>query len=191
MKNGTNVKEKIINVTTELIQQGSGNIADITTREIAQRANVGVGLINYHFQSKDNLITICVQRIIKQVVIGFSPDAKAYQGDKERLTDWAARVFGFLFENPAISRISILGDLFDYSMDSNSVRTQKGFGLAMKKEVGESDKRMLSFILTSAMQTAFLSSKASVELLGYDFNEPSDRKAFITRLVAVLFDGIQ
>ena len=189
MKSQINVKEHIINVTTQLIQQSSGNIADITTREIAHRADVGVGLINYHFQSKDNLITICVQRIIRQVVQSFSPGENEYQSDKERLTDWATRVFDFLFENPAISRLSILGDMYDYTLDSNSVRTQKGFLYALK-DVRESDKDMLSFILTSVMQIAFLSSKTSRELIGFDFNEHSERNAFITRLVAVLFTGI-
>jgi AcrR family transcriptional regulator len=189
MKNQINIKEHIIHVTTQLIQQSSGNIAEITTREIAREANVGVGLINYHFQSKDNLITICVQRIIREVVQSFSPMEKEYQSDKERLTDWAIRVFDFLFENPAISRLSILGDMYDYTLDSNSVRTQKGFLYALK-DVKESDKNILSFILTSVMQITFLSSKTNRELIGYNLNEPSERSAFITRLVAALFDGI-
>lgn len=189
MKNQTSGKEHIIQVTTELIQQSSGNIAEITTREIAQKAGVGIGLINYHFQSKENLIMICVQRIIRQVVQSFSPEEKEYQSDKERLTDWAIRVFDFLFEHPAISRLSILGDMYDYTLDSNSVRTQKGFLYALK-DVRERDKNLLSFILTSVMQTAFLSSKTSVELIGFDFNERVERNAFITRLVDVLFIGI-
>ena len=189
MKNQINVKEHIISVTTELIQQSNGNITDITTRDIASKANVGVGLINYHFQSKDNLITICVQRIIREVVQSFSPEGKEYKSDKDRLTDWATRVFDFLFENPAISRLSILGDMYDYTLDSNSVRTQKGFLYALK-DVKENDKNMLSFILTTVMQTAFLSSKSSKELIGYDFNERSERNEFIARVVSTLFVGI-
>lgn len=189
MKKQVNVKEDIIQVTTELIQQSSGNIADITTREIAQKAKVGVGLINYHFQSKDNLVTICVQRMIKQVVQSFSPMEQEYKNDQERLTDWAIRVYDFLFDQPAISRLSILGDMYDYTLESNSVRTQKGFSFALK-DMSERDKSMLTFLLTSVMQTAFLSSKTSKELIGFDFSVRSERNAFITRLVAVLFTGI-
>ncbi len=189
MKKQVNVKEDIIQVTTELIQQSSGNIADITTREIAQKAKVGVGLINYHFQSKDNLVTICIQRMIKQVVQSFSPVEKEYQNDQERLTDWAIRVFDFLFDQPAISRLSILGDMYDYTLESNSVRTQKGFSYALK-DMNERDKSMLTFLLTSVMQTAFLGSKTSKELIGFDFSVRSERSAFITKLVAVLFTGI-
>jgi len=190
MKKSQNVKENIIEVTTELIRQSDGDINDITIRAIAEKANVGTGLINYHFQSKENLITLCVQRIIGNVVMEFSPEDRHYQNDRERLTDWAIQVFDFLFENKAISRISILGDLSDYSVDSNSVKTQRGFMFAIHN-VKDVDKNMFSFILTSVMQTAFLSGNVGVELLGYDFSDRSDRNAFITRLVSVIFDGIR
>ncbi len=190
MKNSSNVKEQIIQATTELIQTSNGNIADITTRAIAEKACVGIGLINYHFQTKDNLITICVQRIIKQVISSFS-NGKDYQGDRERLTDWAIHVFNFLFDNASISRISIIGDLLDYTIDTNSVKTQKGFMHALQDDVPDFNKNMLSFILTASMQTAFLGSTITPELLGYDFNNQSDREAFITKLVAFLFDGIK
>ncbi|MGO1033510.1 TetR/AcrR family transcriptional regulator, partial [Clostridioides difficile] len=33
------------------------DIEEITVRKIAERANVGVGLINYHFKTKDNLLS--------------------------------------------------------------------------------------------------------------------------------------
>ena len=190
MKKTSNIKENIIEVTTELIRQSDGDINDITIRMIAEKANVGTGLINYHFQSKENLITLCVQRIIGNVVMKFSPLDRHYQNDRERLTDWAIQVFDFLFDNKAISRISILGDLSDYSVDSNSVKTQRGFMLAMRN-VNDVDKNMLSFVLTSVMQTAFLSENVGVELLGYDFSDRSSRNVFITRLVSVIFDGIR
>lgn len=96
-----NVKEVIIHATTELIRESDGNITKITSRKIAGRAEVGLGLINYHFGSKENLITICVQRIINNVVMCFSPDKKNYDEkdsltDKERLADWAKQVYDFL-----------------------------------------------------------------------------------------------
>lgn len=191
MKNSSDIKEAIIDAATELIQQSSGNITEITTRAIAGKANVGIGLINYHFQSKDNLITICVQRIIQQVIQSFSLEGKTYSDDKERLTDCAVQVFDFLLKNPAISRISILGDLWDYRSDCNSVKTQKGFMFALDNKMPEADKKMLSFILTAAMQTAFLSRQITKELLGYDLDHASDRTAFITELVKTLFDGFK
>jgi len=187
MKNMNDVKENIISVTTELIEQSNGNIKNITARAIAEKAGVGLGLINYHFGSKDNLVATCVQRIIGKVIMGFSTE-KEYANDKERVTAWAIYVFDFLFEHPAISRISILGDLQNYTIKCNSVYSQKGFMLALTKDIEDKDKPLLSFILTAAMQTAFLSGTAAKELLGYDFMKQTDRIAFIKKLVTTIFD---
>lgn len=188
MSRSTDVKERIIEVTTDLIEKNAGETKNITARLIANQAGVGLGLINYHFGGKENLITECVQRIIGEVVNGFHFQ-REFDTDKERLTAWAVYVFDFLFQRPAISRISILGDLEKYNADCNSVLTQRGFSLALKNNVDEGDKAIAAFVLTAAMQTAFLGSGAAKEILGYDFTKPEDRKAFIEKLAGILFDG--
>lgn len=188
MDNTVNVKNRIIEVTTELIEQHNGSVKDITSRMIAAKADVGLGLINYHFGSKENLITECVQRIIKKVVTGFQM-TKQYETDKERLTACAVYVFDFLFEHSAISRVSILGDLQNYTENCNSVLTQQGFSLSLKNSISNEDKSMLVFILTAAMQAAFLGNGIIRQLLGYDFAKAGDRAAYIGKLVDILFAG--
>lgn len=188
MKDTTAVKEKIINVTTELIEKNNGDVNAITARKIAERSGVALGTINYHFESKNNLITICVQRIIEKVIAG-SNTAIKFDSDKARLTAWATYVFNFLFEHPAISKISILDDMRHYSDACNSVQTQRGFILALTSDIDVKDKPLVSFILTSAIQTAFLDGDAIKSILGYDFTKPSDRAEYIKKLVNVLFDG--
>lgn len=187
MKGTTDIKENIIKATTELIEHSDGGIRTITARGIAEKASIGLGLINYHFGSKDNLITICVQRIISNVINRFDVK-KAYKTDKERLTAWAVYVFEFLFENPAISRISILCDIQNYTADCNSVYTQKGFMLALINDVSDRDKPILVFVLTAAMQMAFLGSETAKQLLGYDFTKSEDRAAYINKLIDILFE---
>ena len=94
MNKNVNVKNRIIEVTTELIEQYDGDVKSITARMIAEKAGIGLGLINYHFGSKEKLITECVQRIIGKVVQEFHM-TKQYETDKERLTACAAYVFNF------------------------------------------------------------------------------------------------
>ncbi len=188
MDRNANVKNRIIEVTIELIEQYNGNLKDITARMIAAKANVGLGLINYHFGSKEKLITECVQRIIGKIVTEFQM-TKQYETDKERLTTCASCVFDFLFEHSAISRVSILGDLQNYTNNCNSVLTQQGFSLSFKNDISHEDKSMFVFILTAAMQTAFLGSETVKQLLGYDFTKTEDRTAYIGKLVAILFEG--
>lgn len=195
MKETNNVKEIIIRTATELIQEYNGNVAKITLRKISERANVGLGLINYHFGSKEQLITICVQRIINNVVTCFSPSKKEYNkepkvADKERLADWAKQVYDFLFNNQAISSISILGDMQNYQLDSNSVYTQEGFSLAIKNDMEDRIRKLLIFVLTSTMQVAFLSRDVSEEMLGYNLKIKEERDAYIDSLVGLLFTGV-
>ena len=66
MKDASRVKENIIRATTELIEQSSGRIHEITSRKIAQQAGVGLGLINYHFGSKENLFQAIVSDFLAQ-----------------------------------------------------------------------------------------------------------------------------
>lgn len=195
MKVKINLKEAIICATTELIQECNGDVNKITLRKISERAGVGLGLINYHFGSKEQLIVLCVQRIINNAVMCFSPDKKNYSGkdgleDKERLEDWAKQVYDFLFDNYAISSISILGDMQNYQVKSNSVYTQKGFLMAIQNELGEEKKRLVTFMLTSAMQVAFLSGDASKEILGYNLRNKCERDQFVESLVELLFIGV-
>lgn len=188
MKPRGNVREHIVAVTTELIERQNGDTKNITARMIAEQAEIGLGLINYHFGSKDALITECVQRIIGNVVAGFHMEQE-FETDRERLTAWAASVFDFLFEHPAVSRISILGDFQNYTENCNSVRTQRGFMRSLQQDGSDSEKSMLVFVLTAAMQTAFLGSKTVKRILGCDFTKPEDRAAYIKKLVDILFEG--
>lgn len=188
MDKSTDVKNHIIEVTTVLIEQYNGNINEITARMIAGKAGVGLGLINYHFGSKEQLITECVQRIIGRVVSEFRME-KQYETDKERLRACAVSVFDFLFEHPAVSRVSILGDWQNYTENCNSVLTQQGFQRFLEKGMSEENKSMSAFILTAAMQAAFLGGETMKQLLGYDFAKAGDRAAYIGKLVDILFEG--
>lgn len=190
MAKSKGVKEHIIEVTTDLILKYDGDTDRITARMIAGKADIALGLINYHFGSKENLITECVQRIIGKVVSSFQM-TQTYETDKERLTAWAVSVFNFLFTHSAMSHISILGDLQAYTPRCNSVLTQRGFLFALKNDVADDDRAILAFTLLSAMQTAFLGGSTAGMLLGFDLSTPDGRAAYITKLVNMLFEGAQ
>lgn len=189
MDKNEGVKNRIVEVTTELIEQYNGNLNSVTTRMIAEEAGIGLGLINYHFGSKETLINECVQRIIRKVVANFQMTGN-YETDKERLTVCATHVFNFLFKHFAICRISILDDLQNYTENCNSVLTQQGFLLSLKNDILNQNKPMIAFILTAAMQMAFLGNETVKKILGYDFTKTEDRAAYIKKLVDILFEGM-
>lgn len=190
---GDNEKSKnhIIEVTTELLKEYNGDTKRITSRLIAERAGIGLGSVNYFFGSKENLITECIQRTINKMLAGFVPEIKDFTkadglSDKARLISWASQTFDFLFENQAIAGRSILSDMQNYSADSNSVYTQRGFAFAIRSKQKEETKKLLVFLLVSAMQVAFLAKDITKEILGYDLYSKPERDLFISDTVTML-----
>lgn len=190
---GDNEKSKnhIIEVTTELLKEYNGDTKRITSRLIAERAGIGLGSINYFFGSKEKLITECIQRTINKMLAGFTPEITDFTkadglSDKVRLISWASQTFDFLFENQAIASRSILSDMQNYSADSNSVYTQRGFAFAIRSKQKEETKRLLVFLLVSAMQVAFLAKDITKEILGYDLYSKPERDLFISDTVTML-----
>ena len=192
MKNTKDVKERIIKATTELIEENKGKTDSITARKIAERAGVALGLINYHFESKDNLIALCTQRIINGIIMCFVPDDDGIVvlTEKEQIAERAKKVLDFMFKYPAICSISVLEDMSSYRLRSNSVAVQKGFSLAIgKKSMDEDTKRLLVFMLTSSIQAAFMTGEVSKDVLGYDLSVKAERDACAERMAGLLFEG--
>lgn len=186
-----NQKEKIIEVTTKLIIESKGDLSLVTARKIAEKADASLGLINYHFENKDKLITECVQRIIYKEIRAFVPkdtvySDDVYEADRQRLTFWAKQVFEFFYGNKSISKVSILGDLQNNMPKSNLVDMQRGLLLALTADVDNQKKNMLVFSLTSIMEAAFLQESAVSERLGYELSKPNERERFIEDTI----DGI-
>lgn len=160
----------------------------ITTRSIAERAGVGIGLINYHFRTKENLVELCVQQIIENVITEFRPAAGRDLDNVELLAGVAKSVADFLAENPAVAQISILGDYKSPKLLDNTMKTVRGFGASLKGyDLAEKDKTVLLFALTSVIQAMFLRRNMSGELFGYDFREKSQRDAWIDLIVRRIF----
>lgn len=189
VENHSDIKERIIRTTISLIENSDGLVENITMREIAREAGVAVGLINYHFLSKQNLIEACVQRIISQVMATFSPDKspedKGERADADGLgiASFTKSVFSFLIKHPEISKISMLGDLSHPDTGSNSSVSYRAIFKAMPEIEAEHMRKIKAFILLSTIQSAFLNRQISTELLGFDLRLKDDYSRFF-RLVA-------
>ncbi len=193
MTKAEEMKERIIRSTIELIEQGSGNIGEITTRMIAEKTGIGISLIHYHFQTKDRLVELCVQRIITGVIEDFRPSVATVDRPLARITAVAQQVADFLASNPAISRISILGDLARPALRDNTALTMAGFtaawqgGRSNNGEPGAADIKTAVFALTAMIQSAFLRKELSRELFGYDMENKEERDRFIAWIADRLF----
>ena len=177
------VKEKLIDVTTELIKEKRGSLDKITIREIAKNARVGVGLVNYHFQSKKNLIDICVQRIISGVIAQSKPDMTGLS-PMEQLKRSVKIPIDFITENPEISRISILNDLSEGQKDDNTFLTLSRYCFYAN---GLTDENVFfkAAILIHGLQGIFLRRELYKDK--FDFSDKTQRDTLIDDLVEKLF----
>ena len=190
----SDIKELLIDQTIALIKESDGKPESITARAIAQRSGVALGLINYHFGSKDNLLAKCSNKIITDLLCSMKPELMNAEddglSDRERLTGYAKQTFEFLFANRAIVKMSILSDFSSYRADSNSALTQKGFQMALRGNIPDKSKRLISFSLASSMQAAFLAAEESKKITGYDLNTRKGRSSFIEDTVNMLMGDI-
>jgi len=67
------LRQKILDTAKEMLAE-TDDLAGVTIRQIAERAGVGVGLINYHFKSKDNLFSIAIGNVMEQTIQRFMND---------------------------------------------------------------------------------------------------------------------
>lgn len=176
-------KEIIIQATIDLINEKGEQMENITVREICERANVGLGLVNYHFGNKERLLELCVERIVNGIVDQF----QAIREKTEKLTateklEMLGNItFTFLFEHSAVSRISILSDMRMPKEDDNTHKTYQAFlplVSAVRPDWDEKKLARKTFQLIGVMQQSFLRHQVIRQIYGVDLIVPEERKAF-------------
>lgn len=176
-------KERIIQATIDLINEKGEQINDITVREICKKANVGLGLVNYHFGNKDRLIELCVEHIVNGIVDRFHSIQKEIEECTpfEKLNYLGNMTFTFLFEHYAISKISILSDMRMPKEDDNTHRTYLAYLPLMSACRPDWDEKTLerkTLSLITVMQQSFLRYKVIMQFCGIDLTVPEERRAF-------------
>lgn len=186
-------KNEIIQATIRLIQEKGSNPDDVTIREICKEAGVGVGIINYYFESKDNLIAQCVQQIIGNVIAHFGEALAPWPASSamERLKYAANATFSFLYANENISRISILTDMQKGKEGDNTEQTIAAYlplVEAVCRERGvETDAKRITILLCTGLQGYFLRTERIKAELGIDLYDPDERRKMVDGLIDLLF----
>lgn len=183
MRKSEQTKENIIDQATKLIQEGNGNTEEITIRRIADRCNVGIGLINHYFGSKDKLFEICVQRIISGVIHSFRPEPGKEMNPLEITKSVTKQVMDFLMGNQQISKLSILGDLKAPEAMDNTMKTVMGFAACISAGKPSWEDKQNAFLLTAILQESFLRKDVLNRSLGIDFHDKRERDAYIDKVI--------
>lgn len=179
-------KTKLIDATIDLIKEKNGDVKLVTTREIVKHAGVSVALINYHFQSKKNLIDICVKQMIDNVIARSKPDMDGLS-PIEKLKRSVKIPVDFLTENPEISKISILNDLTHGQPDDNTFQTLTRYYYHASNLGIREDVFFETALLIHGLQGIFLRSELYKDK--FDFTDKAQRDVLIDKLIDKLFGG--
>ena len=180
-----------MDATTKLIDE-CVSIENVTIRDIAANAGVGVGLINYHFQTKENLINQCVQKIIGNVISTFNAIYQSLTLEPlDKLRFLAKSTCTFLVKNQGISRASILSDLFAGNCSDNTTQTIEAYLPVVRELCGEkkSEKELYlsTHILITTLQSAFLRRNVFMQNAEIDFYDTEQREGFIDMVIEIIF----
>lgn len=181
-------KEAIVQAATALMVEKENHLDEITVREICKRAGVGLGLVNYYFGSKENLVGLCVERKINAVIGQFrkmqeETDALA---PLEKLDLLGSMTLNFLFGHGSVSKISVLADMQSPRAGDNTHRTYQAYlplVAACRPDWEEETVRRKTFCLITIMQQAFLRQEVVSQMLGIDLGTEAGRQAFHTQIL--------
>lgn len=181
------VKEKILQATIDLMKNDTETI---TVRKIAAHAGVTQGLINYHFQSKDNLLNIAAQRFVDETVSRI-PDTYNINGDPiDILRERMKMTLNYLVEHPNVSRLSILRDWQAGQFNDNMQSSIDSYDKLLQHILPDEKQRFLvGHIFSSAMQSLFMRSDVLLETQGIDISDSAVRSQFVDDLIHIVLGG--
>lgn len=207
------VKERILQAAVDLIREEQ-EFERISMRRIAEKASVAVSMVNYHFQTKANLIDQAVQTFVGKV-IRQSKDGPvaataeptptsglADAGAVENTAEYAAedpvdamrrhlkRAASFVARNPGISRVSIMRDMKSGASGDNSSQVAqtvyRQLQAVFQDSRSDTELRVMAEIQTAAVQNLFLRAKQNRMKFGLDFFEDHQRE----ELMDIIIDTI-
>lgn len=193
MKNDT--KNLIIDTAITLIKEAEKEPESITIRDISKQAGIAVSQINYHFQTKENLLSQCVQKMTGTVIDKFDDCAAETSGmtNYERLEHMLHLTFTYLYENENLSRISILTDHRMPSITDNTRQTMETYKPLIDNvctEKGITNSILIETLLMQSLQGIFLRTDVIKTELGTDLRNSNEREKFLHEVLEIFFKGM-
>ena len=186
------VKRIIMDQAAALVEQQGAD--HVTVRDIAAAAGVGVGLINYHFGSKDELLRQCAQEAVAEELGRFraSTDKLAGLSAPDRLRAMLRRTADYMAARPEMTRLSLLTDLRQGNYTSDNMDRSMAEFLPLVAAAGgtqpeELTTQLRTHILIHAVQSAMLRSASVKARIGLDFFSKPDRDRLVDLIVEQLF----
>ena len=184
-------KSRILEAALELLREGGAQAA--TVRAIADRAKVGVGLINYHFGSKEELLYRAAASIMgDRAASGYEPFGHSEVDPETRLRQLVRERGRIVDRFPDFYEILIQHELLeaDFNVPPQFLPLLREIFNGRKREL---ELRLIAYTLTASIQLALLRPAAFQKLTGLNLFEADQRELaldlFVNNVLAQVADG--
>lgn len=176
--------ERIKTATREILDE-CGDAESITVRQIAQRAGVGVGLINYHFGSKGRLLQQIVTERIEQLAQELADRREPGLSPERKLSGMMKTLFTFGAEYKTLMQV-----LIRESFESGNMDAAMAIVPLLRDILGpEADEMRLRIMALQILQPIQVSCLAPEKLnlyCGINLENAAQRDKFVDSLIGNL-----
>lgn len=179
-----NARSRIIGAVRDIIAEGHSP-ERITVRQIAQRANVGIGTINYHFESRDKLMYEAVSLLLESMAGGLANREDVSEPPVERLQRFLITTSELLLQYREVYKVQI-----SYELTQGDFNTPQ-YLLPLLAEIfgtgkNEAELKILAIQLVSALQAVFLRLDSFRSYTGIDIHDRDQ----LQKAVSIMIDNL-
>jgi AcrR family transcriptional regulator len=174
-------KDRILKAAIALMEETEDS-EKITVRQVAERAGVGVGLINYHFQTKDSLLFAAIGEYMIGMIEAVKQAPTAAGSPAENLKAMLKTIceFGFRHEKQMRVGSQYLLQQGDFSAANFLLPILREM-FAGKKD--ENAVRLMAFQILVTTNVVLLRSDGFFSFMGMDIRDKAHRERLIDMLI--------
>lgn len=178
-------KEKILMSAEKLLNEK--DVWQISMADVAKEAGVAVGLINYHFNSKEKLIYCTIEFYILKIIAQDSESINSIDLNPKQQLLVSLKGFGdFLAVHSKMCRLYFINTLEKENKSSISKMGYEYYIPVLQKLYPDKSNEDLIFMIypiVCSIQMMFLNSEPFKKVTGLDFFCVEDRHIMINKLV--------
>jgi AcrR family transcriptional regulator len=185
--NDQEAKNRILRVTGEMLDKGE-DPDKLTVRKIAEQSGVGIGLINYHFGSKNGLLSTVIGEAMAKLATDYAGSGNyANISPQEKLKLMLKNLYKLGEQYEKQIKFQITQDIIGGDM------TASLFLVPVLKEILNNSKDELELRLIAAqilipLQVASINTNEFYNFSGVDLRDSEQRDELINKLVDNLLD---
>ena len=180
--NEQDARQAIIDAAKAVLNE-TDEIEKITVRQIAARAGVGVGLINYHFRSKDNLLSIAIGDVMQKTLLIFTKtNAYSELEPVAKLRAMLKELYTLAGSNEKLIRFILTREIMEGNMQT-PLSLVPFLREIFAKQKNDMQLRVIALQILHPLQVTGLNAATFHMYSGIDLQDIEQRNCFIDMLI--------